>query len=67
MNTNYSLFKSRTFYTILAMFVVAGANAVLPVLPPAVSTVVSAILGIMAVYFHVNPSQTYNPVTPPQV
>lgn len=58
---NFSLFKSRTFWTVVVMFVVGGGNALVPVLPAPVQTAAMAVLGIMAAYFHVNPSQTYNP------
>jgi hypothetical protein len=49
------------FWTIVAMFVIGGLNAIMQVIPPALQTVVMGILSIGAVYFHVNPSQTYNP------
>jgi len=57
---NWSIFKSRTFWTIVAMFVVGGGNAIVPVLPAAVQAVALGILGILATYFHVTPSQNYN-------
>lgn len=57
---NYSIFKSRGFWSVVGMFVVGGLNAIVPVLPAAVSTVVTGILGFAAIYFHFNPSQAYN-------
>lgn len=42
------------------MFVVGGGNAIVPVLPTSLQAVVLGALGILATYFHVNPSQTYN-------
>lgn len=56
---DYSIFKSRTFWTIVAMFVIGGVNAVVPVLPPDIQTIAMALLGILASYFHFNPSQNY--------
>lgn len=55
----YSIFKSRTFYTVLAMFVVGGLNAIVPVLPADVQAIAMAVLGVAATYFHTNPSQNY--------
>jgi hypothetical protein len=57
---NFSFLKSRTLWTIVAMFVIGGLNSIIPVLPASVQTVAMAVLGIMATYFHVNPSQNYN-------
>lgn len=51
---------SRTFWTVTAMFVIGGVNAILPMIPAGAQTFVMAILAIMAWYFHINPSQTYN-------
>jgi len=61
---NFSIFSSRTFWTIVVMFIVGGGNAIDPVLPTIAQGPLLAILGGLATYFHVNPSQTYNP--PPQ-
>lgn len=49
---NYNIFKSRTFWTVVAMFVVGGGNAILPVIPPAAQTILEALLGLLAAYFH---------------
>lgn len=56
---NYSIFKSRTFWTIIAMFVIGGGNAVIPVIPPGLQAIAMLIFSGMATYFHVNPSQQY--------
>lgn len=58
---NYSIFGSRTFWTIAVMFIVGGGNAIDPVLPTLIQVPLLAVLGVLATYFHVNPSQTYNP------
>lgn len=62
MKTSYSIFKSRTFWTIVVMFIVTGGNAIVPMLPPGIQVIVTAILGIMAAHYHTNPSQQYNPL-----
>lgn len=58
---NYSIFKSRTFWTVVAMFFIGGLNAIVQVIPPDFQTVAMAVLGILATYFHVNPTQAYGP------
>lgn len=58
---DYSIFKSRTFWTLVATIVVVDGNMLLPVLPTSVEGVAVVLLGLLATYFHVNPSQTYNP------
>lgn len=61
---NYSIFASRTFWTVVAMFVIGGLNAIVPVIPADLQAVAMAALGILATYFHVNPSQSYTSSTP---
>lgn len=56
----YSIFKSRTFYTVVAMFIVGGLNAIVPVLPADVQAIAMAVLGVAATYFHISPSQNYS-------
>jgi hypothetical protein len=43
------------------MFVIGGGNAIVQVLPADAQAIVMFGLSAMAAYFHVNPSQTYNP------
>jgi uncharacterized membrane protein len=57
---NYSIFGSRTFWTIVLMFVIGGLNAITQVLPANVQVAAMGLLSILATYFHVNPSQQYN-------
>lgn len=52
--------KSRTFWTIVAMFVIGGGNAVVPMIPVGLQAIAIGGLGILATYFHVNPAQSYN-------
>lgn len=57
---NYSWLKSRTFWTLVLMFLVGGVNALVPVLPASIQATVTGLLGLIAMYFHTNPSQNYN-------
>jgi hypothetical protein len=57
---NYSILKSRTFWTVVAMFIVGGVNAIAHVLPADLQTVVMGALSLATMYFHINPSQSYN-------
>jgi hypothetical protein len=45
------------------MFVVGGINATTNVLPSSIVEPLMALLALLGTYFHVNPSQTYNPVS----
>lgn len=58
---NFSILSSRTFWMIFVMFVIGGAQSIDPILPAVVQVPLMAVLGALATYFHVNPSQTYNP------
>lgn len=51
--------KSRTVWTVVAMFVTGGVGAVSSLIPAGAMVYVQGILGLMAVYFKLNPSQTY--------
>lgn len=56
---NYSIIKSRTFWTVVVMFLVGGVNAIIEFIPAGAQTAVMAGLTALAAYFHVNPSQHY--------
>lgn len=58
MNTTVlmAVLKSRTFWTIVATFVVNGLQAIDPMLPAAGQIAITAILSLAATYFHVSPS-----------
>lgn len=51
---NYSLLRSRTFWTMVAMFVVAGGNAIVPMISPGVQSIVELFLTVLASYFHLS-------------
>lgn len=57
---NWTYLKSRTFWTLVAIFVVNGGNAIAPMLPPNVQIITNLVLLALANYFHTNPSQQYN-------
>jgi hypothetical protein len=52
-------FRSRTFWTVVVMVLVN----IIPGLPIDQPTkdLITTVLGLVATYFHVNPSQNYNP------
>lgn len=50
---------SRTFWTIAFMFVVNTVHANSGLIPVHALDVINPILGFMATYFHVTPSQNY--------
>lgn len=57
---NFSVIRSRTFWTVVLMFIVGGLNAVLPVIPVGAQVFVQGLLAVLAMYFKFNPSQNYN-------
>lgn len=52
MNTNYVFWRSRTFWALVAMAIIGGGNALVPVIPPEYAGVLTLILGFIANYFH---------------
>jgi len=59
MNKINKAIKSRTVWTIVALFLINGFNAISAELSPEVLAVVNPILGLLAIYFKVSPSQKY--------
>lgn len=57
---NYSILRSRTFWTVLIVFVYNGLVATQSLLPLWVSGIVNILGLILSTYFHINPSQQYN-------
>lgn len=53
------LLKSRTFWTLVVMFVVNGYAAISKQVPANVDVIANVLLSMLASYFHTNPSQTY--------
>ena len=52
--------KSRTFWTLVVMFIINGITGIREHINPGWLTTIDAILGIVATYLHVNPSQNYH-------
>lgn len=52
--------KSRTIWTLVALFVVNGVGAIHGFIPESVMPCVDLALALMVSYFHLNPSQNYN-------
>ena len=59
MNKVTKALSSRTTWTIVAMFLIGGVNAITAFIPESALPLVQGALGILAVYFKVNPSQDY--------
>jgi len=52
--------KSRTVWAIVFTFIFNGFQAVQGSMNPDVYVVINGLLGFVAIYFKVNPSQNYN-------
>jgi len=52
--------KSKTVWTIVAMFIIGGTNAVTQFIPSGWEPGVQGALGLLAIWFKVNPGQNYN-------
>ena len=59
MNKIKMALKSRTFLTIVIMVAFNIMEVISPNLSPETRNAVNGILGLVATYFHVNPSQPY--------
>lgn len=56
---NYNIFKSRTFWTFVAMFVIGGINAIYDVVPPSLQMVVQFGLAALGSYFHLDTAKKF--------
>ena len=52
--------KSRTFWTLVALFIINGINGIHNQIPPVLVGFIDLALSALATYFHVNPSQNYH-------
>lgn len=59
MNKIILALQSRTFWTIVGMFLIGGVNAIASFIPPSLETPIMGGLALLATYFHINPSQKY--------
>lgn len=57
---NMKLIRSRTVWVIVLMFLVGGTSAVEGYIPAGYLTLIQGILGVLAIYFRLNPSQSYD-------
>lgn len=53
------ILKSRTVWTIIALFVVNGVAGITDMIPSAYLPYVNGFLGVMAVYFRISPKQQF--------
>lgn len=54
------IFKSRTFYTLVVLFIINGVSGIESSIPAGILPVVNGLLGILTIYFKISPSQEYN-------
>lgn len=54
------LLQSRTFWSLVVLFVVNGYASISGQVPAGVDVIVNLVLTTLATYFHTNPSTTYN-------
>lgn len=61
------LFRSRTFWTLVGLILIAEIPVIQQILPPLDFHALELAFGVIAIYFHLNPSQVYTPagITPP--
>jgi hypothetical protein len=59
MNTILKALKSRTVWTVVAMFVIGGVEAISSTIPASSMVYVQGVLSLVAIYFKLNPSQKY--------
>ena len=52
-------FKSRTLWTVVALFIVAGFDGVRELIPEVYHVYVYGLLSLLATYFKLSPSQKY--------
>lgn len=53
------ILKSRTVWTLVALFLVNGVAGIHDAIPESALPAIDGLLGILVVYFHINPSQKY--------
>ena len=52
--------KSRTFWTLVMMFIINGISGIRESINPTALTLIDTVLTVVATYLHVNPSQNYH-------
>lgn len=53
------ILKSRTTWTLVVLFVINGLNGIHDMIPAMWLAPIDSLLGVLAIYFHVNPRQNY--------
>jgi len=53
------ILKSRTVWSIVAMFIISGFDGIMGFIPAGYLPVINGALSMLAVYFKINPSQEY--------
>lgn len=56
----YSIFKSRTFWTGIVMYLITNGPVISSAVPAQWKALIDAVLTLLMFYFHTNPSQNYN-------
>lgn len=59
METIVKALRSRTFWTIVMMFLIGGTEAISGLVPDELTTPILFVLGALATYFKLRPSQKY--------
>ncbi len=60
MNTIINTLKSRTVWTIIALFVINGIGGIHDLIPTAYLPVIDLLLSGLAIYFRISPRQQFN-------
>ena len=59
MNTLFGYLKSRTVWTLIILFVINGIEPIRESIPGNLLPIIDGVLGILGVYFRVNPKQKF--------
>jgi hypothetical protein len=59
MNKIIGLIKSRTVWTVIALVLLNGAPSARDLIPPQYLPCLDSLLGLLAIYFRVNPRQQF--------
>ena len=51
--------RSRTVWTIIALFIIGGFHNITGYIPESLMPYLNSILGLMAIYYKISPSQQY--------
>lgn len=51
--------RSRTVQTIVVLFIIGGFQNITGYIPESLMPIISSVLGLLAIYFKVSPSQEY--------